>query len=170
MSRQLLIGKLSSLTEENKTLKKLVKSTEVEIKSILKRNQEESTKVKKLLEKLNPTKEKSLESYSQTKVSTLYLNNICELENKFFQIKELILELSVQNIAIQKKIERRNKKNKLLQDASVDYKERINSLVLDKVNYQEKIQQQKLIKETIISESLYLTNGEEPAQNIILRI
>ena len=171
MSMLLLNNKLSKLTEENKLLKKLVQSTEIEIKHIIKKNQEESLKVRKLLESINPAIENhSSYKITQTKASPEYLRNICELEDSFFQMKELILQLSVQNIAFQKKIERRSKKNKLLDDSNLDYKERINKLVVEKITYQDKIQQQKLLKEAMIAESLYTANEKEPSSNAILRI
>ena len=170
-NKSLLSHKLSSLTEDNKKLKKLVQSTEIEIKSILKRNQEESNKVKKLLENVGPILEyKSSDKISQTKGSPTYLTNVYELENSFFQIKEMILEISVQNIAILKKIERRNKKNKLLEDANLDYKERINLLVIDKITYQEKILQQKHLNDSLLAFNLYHANDKEPHQNRILGI
>ena len=166
-----LNSKLSKLTEENKLLKKLVQSTEIEIKHIIKKNQEESLKVRKLLESINPSIEKhASEKTTQTKGSSEYLRNICDLEDSFFHIKELILQLSVQNIGFQKKIERRSKKNKLLDDANLDYKERIDKLVVEKITYQDKIQQQKLLKEAIVAENIYVANEKEPSSNAIMRI
>ena len=165
-----LNNKLLSLKEENKKLKKLVQDTENEIKGIITKNQEESAKIKKMLENVEPALVNSnCDSFSQTKGSKLYLEKVYELESILFKLNVNILDISVQNIAISKKIERRNKKNKLLQDANLEYKDRIYGLVIEKVSFQEKILNQKILNETLLSHNLYMPSLNYPLhyRNII---
>lgn len=166
MSSSELFHKLRALIDENKKLKKLVQSTETEMKELIKKNQEESSKVKTLLQSVVPmiTKENSEESV-QTKHSLVYLKNIYELEHEFIKIKELILSASVQNIAIKKKIERRLKKNSLLQDANTEYKSRINTLLTDRLNYEHTIISHSKKKEILLLECRYLPSDLPPVNN-----
>lgn len=150
------LAKLHSLEEENKALKNLIHETEAEMEGILKKTHEESERVKKIIEKLpSLVKTDNNDSAAQTIAPLSTIQCIYTLESEILKIKDYILQVSVQNLENSKKLERRLKKNKAMQEVQDEYKTRIGKLVNEKNKLEDQLSQQKTLKNVMLSESLY---------------
>lgn len=150
------LAKLRSLQEENKALKNLIHETEAEMEGILKKTHEESEKVKKIIEKLpSLARTDNNDRGIQTCEPLSTVQCIYELENEIIKIKDYILQVSVENLEDSKKLERRLKKNRAMQEVQEEYKTRIGKLMNDKKKLEEQLDTQKTLKNVMLSESLY---------------
>ncbi|CAG9317188.1 unnamed protein product [Blepharisma stoltei] len=151
MSTEHFIRRINLLKQEKKSLEKLLQSTEEEVLKIMKKNSEESWRVKQLLESALPLSNESsrkkpggmIENSSQTENSLATLYHAIALEEEIITVKETLINIATNHRMMKNKLERRKKKNKVFEDLIKQYQERVESLNREKVNLRNKIEEKR---------------------------
>lgn len=170
MSSEQVIRRIVNLKQEKLNLQNLLKSTEQEVLKIIKRNNEESLRVKQLLDSALPLNSENtpkrteviVDRNLQTESSLVNFYSTVALEEELVNIKESLISTSTAHRLMKSKLERRKKKNKMLEDLIKQYQERVEILDREKISLKLTIESSREEQKTILDHIKYQDLIGEP--------
>ncbi|CAG9310432.1 unnamed protein product [Blepharisma stoltei] len=171
MSTEYVLKRINLLKQEKKSLESLLQNTEEEVLRIMKKNAEESRRVKQLLESALPLRNEnniknlgeSTENFTQTENNLSKFYHTVALEEEIISIKETVLNAMTNYRIMKNTLERRKKKNKVMEDLIRQYQERIESLNKEKINLRSKCEASREEQKTMIDHIRYGDLIADPA-------